>query len=214
MEPSFWHDRWESNQIGFHEGQPNPLLVAHIDTLGLKPGARVFVPLCGKTADIPWLLDRGFRVAGAELSEIAVSQLFESLGHLPTITAADDTEHHAGDDIDIFVGDIFDLTAAQLGPVDAVYDRAALVAMPDAMRARYAAHLIALTDGAPQLLITYEYDQNALNGPPFSVGEDIVRGLYERVYQLDMIVGEAVAGGFKGGHPAVERLWRLRPRVS
>ena len=59
MEPDFWHQKWQSNEIGFHKAEANPLLVEHFSALGLDAGARVFVPLCGKTLDIRWLLAQG-----------------------------------------------------------------------------------------------------------------------------------------------------------
>ena len=52
MEASYWQQRWEINQIGFHGDEVNPLLVSHIGALGLDKGARLFLPLCGKTLDI------------------------------------------------------------------------------------------------------------------------------------------------------------------
>lgn len=79
MEADFWHGKWARNEIGFHRSEANPLLVAHLDSLGLKPSARIFLPLCGKTLDIGWLLSNGFQVIGAELSEAAVVQLLRSL---------------------------------------------------------------------------------------------------------------------------------------
>ena len=80
MDPSFWRQRWEKNEIAFHESKANPLLVKHFTELSLAKGSRVFVPLCGKTLDISWLLSNGYRVAGAELSQIAIEQLFMELG--------------------------------------------------------------------------------------------------------------------------------------
>ena len=71
MNSSFWHQRWEKNEIGFHEDKPNPLLVKHFHELSVARGCRIFVPLCGKTLDISWLLSRDYRVAGAELSQLA-----------------------------------------------------------------------------------------------------------------------------------------------
>ena len=79
---------------------------------------------------------------------------------------------YSADGIDIFAGDIFEITADVLGPVDAVYDRAALVALPEGMRRRYAAHLAGITAVAPQLLVTFEYDQAEMDGPPFSITEE------------------------------------------
>ena len=145
MDPAFWHQRWETNQLGFHRPDVHPMLARYLDHLNVQDGARLFLPLCGKTVDIPWLLSRGYRVAGAELSQIAVRDLFDTMGVIPEVTPQGPLEHYHAPGVDIFVGDIFDLDDAVLGRVDAVYDRAALVALPDDMRARYVAHLPRLT---------------------------------------------------------------------
>ena len=210
MEHDFWHDRWESNRIGFHEDQPNPLLVTHFPELSVPDGGRLFVPLCGKTLDIHWLLSRGYRVAGAELSEVAIQQLFEDLGVEPKISDLGDLKRYSADSIDIFVGDIFKLTPGLLGPVDAIFDRAALVALPVKMRADYAPHLVEITGNAPQLLITFEYDQSRLDGPPFSIPADEVSRHYAHRYKISSLAHDNVAGGFKGLE-AKERVWLLIP---
>src|SRR4051812_13524607 len=111
MDANFWHETWQRNQLGFHQKEANPYLVAHLKDLSLPKSARIFVPLCGKTLDIHWLLSRGHRVAGAELSKIAIEQLFSELGVKPTIIPIDKLTRYSAKDIDIFVGDIFDLTA-------------------------------------------------------------------------------------------------------
>lgn len=207
MDADFWHAKWDKNEIGFHLHEVNPLLAEHFATLGLSPGNRVFVPLCGKTRDILWLLAAGYRVVGAELSQLAVEQLFGDLELTPAITPSGAYKRYAADDIDVFVGDIFALNGKDIGPVDGIYDRAALVAMPGEMRARYATHLPALTEQAPQLLITYEYDQRLQPGPPFSVSHDEVRACYGHRYQLSLIASRDVPGGLKGQCPAMEHVW-------
>ena len=209
MDPAFWHDRWETNQTAFHEGTPNALLTGNVGRLGLADGGRLFVPLCGKTVDIAWLLSQGYRVAGAELSRIAVDQLFEDLGVTPEVAAAGPLSHYRADNLDIFQGNIFDLGQDRLGPVDAVYDRAALVALPAPLRRDYARHLVEMTGGAPQLLIAFDYDQDRMDGPPFSVGEDEIRQLYGTRYAIEPIVRQQIPGGLKGKVPAEETLWHL-----
>ena len=211
MDPDFWHARWTANQIGFHEGKPNAHLEAHLGRLGLAAGARLFLPLCGKTRDIAWLLSRGLRVAGAELSPLAVAQLFDDLGVAPEISSVGSLEHHRAGGLDVFVGDIFALSADLLGPVDAVYDRAALVALPAPMRARYAAHMAAITAGAPQLLVCFTYDQAQAEGPPFSVPAADVRALYGAAYRPALLESRPVPGGLKGKVPAEEQAWLLEP---
>ncbi len=208
MQAEFWHQRWASNQIGFHESAVNPLLVAHIDALALSKDARVFLPLCGKTVDIDWLLARGVRVAGIELSELAVHQLFERLGVAPAITRSGGLERRSAANLDIFVGDFFALTAASLGAVDAVYDRAALIALPAEMRTRYVTHMESITAGAPQLLVTLDYDQAKLNGPPFSVSAAEVQSVYG-ARRPTLLASHDVVGGLKGSCPATENAWLL-----
>lgn len=211
MDHNFWHERWESGRIGFHEGRPNPLLVEHFAKLSVPVGGRVFLPLSGKTLDIDWLLARGFRVAGAELSEIAVREVFERLGVSPEIEEIGDLKRYRGPALDLFAGDIFALTPALLGPVNAVFDRAALVALPDTMRGRYTAHLASLTKSAPQLLFCFEYDQEILEGPPFSISATEVAAHYAELYEISQVERHVLEGGMKGV-PAAETVWLLEQR--
>ena len=212
MEHSFWHQRWEKGETAFHESDFNPLLVKHWPRLALPEGSRVFVPLCGKTLDIGWLLARGHRVVAAELSEIAVGQLFEGLGVQPAVSDLGDVKLFSAPELDVFAGDIFRLTRARLGPVDAIYDRAALVALPHAMRQRYTAHLNALTHCAPQLLICYEYDQTVMDGPPFSITDAELHEHYAASHTLERSECGDLPGGLKGRCPALEKVWLLRRR--
>ncbi|BAL27520.1 thiopurine S-methyltransferase [Azoarcus sp. KH32C] len=210
MDASFWHAKWEKNEIGFHQDQVNPFLIRYFGELSLSHGSRVFVPLCGKTRDIAWLLSQGYRVAGAELSRVAIEQLFAEFGVEPRISEAGSLTHFAAQDIDIHVGDIFELAAKDLGQVDAVYDRAALVALPEDMRRRYANHLAEITNRAPQLLITYEYDQAMQDGPPFSVSGEEVRRHYEARFDVALVDSADVPGGLRGKCPAKEHAWVLK----
>jgi thiopurine S-methyltransferase len=204
MEHNFWLDRWQTNQIGFHLADANPLLVKHFSSLQLAKGARVFIPLCGKTLDIAWLLSQGYRVAGAELVEMAIVQLFNDLGVSPSITTVGELKRYSAHNIDIFVGDIFELTADMLGAVDASYDRAALVALPSEMRVRYTTHIKTITQHAPELLITFEYDQALVPGPPFSVNAAEVKTHYDNATLLE---SNDLPQGMKGLYPAKEATW-------
>jgi thiopurine S-methyltransferase len=208
MQPDFWLERWRNNQIGFHEPAPHALLVAHFGALALDPGSRVFVPLCGKTLDIDWLLARGHRVAGVELSEDAVREVFERLGLHPDVRPQGVLSRWSAGDLDLFTGNMLDLQVAQLGEVAAVYDRAALIALPAPMRAPYAAQLSRITGAAPQLLITLEYDQACIEGPPFAVsGEEVARLYRDRTPTL--LASSEVPGGLKGRCAATENAWLL-----
>ncbi|QFY42614.1 thiopurine S-methyltransferase [Candidatus Methylospira mobilis] len=210
MDAGFWRKRWGNNEIAFHESEANPLLVKYFKALSLAEGGRVFVPLCGKTLDIAWLLSNGFRVAGAELVETAIKQLFMELRVEPKISADGKLKQYSAKNIDILVGDIFAISSTMLGPVDAIYDRAALVALFEEMRHRYAAHLMDITDKAPQLLLTYEYDQNLMEGPPFSISNEEVNQHYRDSYDLTLITSKNISGGLKGKCPATENVWLLK----
>ena len=207
MEPEFWHQRWKDNQIGFHRNDPNPILVNYFDALPLEAGSRIFIPLCGKTRDISWLLSKGHRIVGIELSPIAIGQLFEDLGVEPEISVSGKLKHYKGPDIDIFQGDFFDLSKEQLGSVDAVYDRGALVALPGDMRFQYTEHLSHITEQAQQLLITYYYDKSLGEGPPFSISNEELRDHYGERSCMSLLTTLNVEGGVNGIEPCQQKVW-------
>jgi len=188
MHHGFWHERWQTGQIGFHQPEVHPFLARWWPTLGLSPGARVYVPLCGKSLDMVWLAGRGHRVVGSELISIAISEFFSDRGLVPTTVAGERCRVHAAGPYEILEGDALGLTATDIGPVQATYDRAALVALPAEMRREYAASLARLLPtGASALLVAFEYPQEMKGGPPFSVEADEIRALFEPAFQLEEI---------------------------
>lgn len=209
MEASFWHKRWRERKIGFHKDEVNPLLVNNFDALKLAKGGRIFLPLCGKTRDIAWLLSKGYSVVGSELSQHAVVELFSELGIEPKISQTKVLAHYQAENIDIFVGDIFDLTAKELSLVDAVYDRAALVALPEATRGQYAKHLMKITEHAPQLLICYEYDQKHMDGPPFSINTQEVERHYKNTYSLELLERK-IKNTLRDDVESLQAVWLLK----
>ena len=180
MEPTFWHERWQTGVTPFHEGMLNRMLGRWFESLDLKAGEQVFVPLCGKAFDMRWLLEHGQRVLGVELSDIAVRDFFKENNIPLTRYCGNLFESFQGPDIQILCGDLFDLSATDLANVRCVYDRASLVALPQLDRQRYAKHLCQhLPVGTSMLLVSFEYDATRMNGPPFSVNEAEVGSLYE-----------------------------------
>ena len=179
MTPDFWKGRWETNQIGFHEGKPNALLTDLWPTLHIPQGARVFVPLCGKSLDMAWLAGEGHAVVGVELSEIAVRDFFAESGVTPSRETRDGFDISRAGSIEIWCGDFFALKPHHLAGIGAAYDRASLIAMPPELRPAYATKMLELVPrAAPMLLITLAYDQSEMTGPPFSVPIDEVESLY------------------------------------
>jgi len=211
MHHDFWYSRWQTNQIGFHLSETNPLLVKHFPALNLPQGAHVFLPLCGKSLDIHWLLAQGFCIVGVELSQIAVEALFADLKLSPTVRKVGALTRYSANNIEIFNGDFFALSAQILGKVDAIYDRAALVALPEDMRKRYTAHLMAITQKAMQLLICFEYDQTIHAGPPFSISKVEVNEHYHNIYAVQLLASHMMADGLKGKFPATEMVLQLTP---
>jgi thiopurine S-methyltransferase len=183
MEPDFWHQRWQQNQIGFHQGEVNPYLRQYWTELNVPAPARVLVPLCGKSLDLIWLLQQGYTVEGVELSEVAVRAFFEEQGIAAQHSQQGEWQVWESDRLRLWCGDFFNLTAAQLGPIDAVYDRAALIALPAAMRQQYVRHMQTLVGEVPHLLITLEYPQAQMDGPPFSVEQTEVDSLFGERYE-------------------------------
>ena len=215
MEASFWHQKWEANDTPFHGSEANALLVKYFNALSLAESSRVFIPLCGKTLDILWLLSNGYRVAGAELSKLAIEQLFAALGVEPIITTLGAIERYSAGKHRTSLSAISSISSqTTLGPVDAIYDPAALVALPETMRNRYTAHLSEITDNAPQLLICYEYDQSVLDGPPFSISNEEVHHHYRERYTLTAMASTEVPGGLKGKCAATENVWLLKQQSS
>lgn len=189
MKAEFWHERWETNQLGFHQDEVNPLLVEHWPALAVDPAAAAFVPLCGKSLDMVWLHEQGHPIVGVELSEIACRDFFAEQGlqasHAPHPRDAS-IERWTSPGYTLHCGDFFALAPADLEGVGGGFDRGSLVALPPETRARYAAHLAEiLPAGARMLLLTVVYDQSEMAGPPHSVPDDEVEALFAEHFRLE-----------------------------
>jgi thiopurine S-methyltransferase len=193
MKKEFWLERWERSEIGFHQGEINPYLLRYWQELPASRSCEVFVPLCGKSLDMLWLRQQGCKVLGVELSPIAVEDFFRENGQSPTHTTSGKFECCEADGIRILCGDFFDLTGQDMAKVSAVYDRASLVALPPEMRERYARHLAdILPSGTQILLVTFDYPQAEMQGPPFAVSESEVGALYGQYAEIRLLAQEDV----------------------
>lgn len=212
MDHEFWHERWREDRIGFHEGDPNALLLAHFDRLQMKADGRVFVPFCGKAVDLDWLLGQGFRVVGIELNQGAVEAAFERMGVMPARSRKGRLVRYMAEGIEIYCGDFFDLSVVELGSVDAIYDRAALVALPKEMRNAYGNHLAELGDRARQLLISFDYDQSQTEGPPFSVPGSEIEAIYASQFRYELLASRDISGPLANRCTGLEQAWLLTPK--
>ena len=189
MDPEFWQERWNTNQIGFHQPRPNEKLKAYWPNLALPAGSSVFVPLCGKSLDMVWLADQGHHVIGIELSEKAVDEFFAERGLTPTIRKMDTLTLKSAGPYKLWCGDFFAMPGDALVDITAVYDRASLIALPPAIRRDFASRLTAHARAAMAkiFLITFEYDQSRVDGPPHSVLSDEIYELFASAFQINPI---------------------------
>lgn len=207
MDAAFWHQRWSDNQIGFHQSAPTPLLMKYWPTLDVPTDARVFVPLCGKSLDMAWFAAQGHRVLGVELSKTAVEQFFSEHGLVADVETTRYGDHYRAGAIEIIVGDAFGLDADVLHDCSAVFDRAALIALPPELRERYARELYSrLPMHCRGLVITLEYPQEERAGPPFSVPEDEVLGNFGRDWAVTRIDRRPIPSDHPGYVGGVSRL--------
>lgn len=216
MNREFWLERWRKGQIGWHNDRVMPLLEKHWSAVALPPrGARVLVPLAGKSLDMVWLAAQGFRVLGVELSLIAVEQFFAENHLEPVARDAPHGRHFTAGNIEVVCGDVMALDTLELGSCSGLYDRAALIALPPQMRRQYADRVYArLPRGCRGLMITLEYAQDQRDGPPFSVEEGEVRELLEADWDVSLLERRNVlaaeprfaAQGVTALHTAIYRL--------
>jgi len=218
LQPEFWHDRWRTGQIGFHQSAVDRHLEELWPQMGLPNDGRVLVPLCGKSLDLLWLRDRGHPVAGVELSAVALESFFMENGIPAQRRALENFDLYEAPGLKLYRGDFFALTPQLLGSVRAVYDRAALIAWKPELRAAYVAHITALTGpGTQTLLVAMEYPQEQMSGPPFSVSADDVHRLYAGTHVIQVLSKQDVlaseprlrARGLTQLHEACYRLTRL-----
>ncbi|KRG69019.1 thiopurine S-methyltransferase [Pseudoxanthomonas dokdonensis] len=186
MEAEFWLQRWQQGKTGFHQDRVMPLLQRHWPALRMPDGSRVLVPLAGKSLDMIWLAACGHQVLGVELSALAVAQFFAENDLVPRISRSRYGVHHHAGNIELICGDVFDLDMQMLADCRGVYDRAALIALPEDLRQRYVRHVYGqLPRDCRGLLITLEYPQHEKSGPPFSVTADAVDQLFQPQWRVE-----------------------------
>jgi len=186
LQPEFWHARWRTGQIGFHQSKVDRHLEKHWPLLGLAPASRVFVPLCGKSLDLLWLLERGHSVVGVELSAVALESFCMEQGIPARRRTLDHFDVYENPGLELYRGDFFALTRQIVGGFSAIYDRAALISWAPELREAYVAHMTAMTSpGAQTLLVTMEYAQTQMSGPPFCVAAHEIESLYARHHAIE-----------------------------
>jgi len=191
MDPEFWHERWTRGEIGFHQHDFNTHMQAFTNRLELRPGAHIFVPLCGKSLDLLWLRQQGFHVSGVEISPQAVADFFSENRLAVDSSAIPGGQLYRSAGLDIYCVDFFTTDFPGMPVIDAVYDRAALVALPPDMRKVYASRLVGmLAPGVRILLVTLDYPQSEMRGPPFAVTLDEVGERFGEACLIELLHSE------------------------
>ncbi|SRR3990167_7772049 len=194
MQSEFWHHCWQHQRIGFHQYEIHPLLPVVFSQLNWESSKAIFAPLCGKSLDLWWLSQQG-KVIGAELSELACQQFYQQQNQPFSVSVQGDFRHFSHPAVDVWQGDYFALTSEQLGKIGLIYDRAALIALPLQMRIDYVKQLKRLCPGPVSLLLlSLEYPQEEMSGPPFSVTEPEVRMLFDFAASVELVALRNMTG--------------------
>ena len=215
MEIDFWKKRWLDNQTGFHLDQANPYLTDYWSALNLSPNSTVLVPMCGKSLDMRWLAEQKLKVLGVECSEKAVEEFFSEQNIKQKIDTHNNYARHSTDDYSLLLGDFFKLDKKILSEVNAVYDRASLVALPEQMREQYAKLLVnELPDTVTMLLVTVDFNQSLMSGPPFSITDEEVQALYSDHFDIKIlhqkdVIEEQQRFKEKGLDYMIERVYKI-----
>ena len=218
MDKVFWLEKWQQGQIGFHQQEYNAYLTESWHVLGVPNSSTVFVPLCGKSLDMLWLRGQGHHVIGVEVSEQACLAFFQENGLEYERHREEPFDVYQAQGITIYCGDFFAFNAKHVSDVAVVYDRASMVAMPEELRQRYAAHLRQILPGTtPIFLVTMEYEQAQMDGPPFSVLQQDVEQAYADTYTIQRVLKKNVLDENerfrqRGVTALAEAVYVLRPK--
>lgn len=156
--------------------------------LSLKSQTRVLVPLCGRSHDMKWLAQQNCQVIGVEVSQKALQKFMNQCGDKFSTNSSHGFMIYKSASIELWQGDFMKIPESKIKPVDAVYDKAAIVALPKNMRTEYADKLLELCDEHTQILLqTFEYKQDEMNGPPFSVDEEEINRLFGHRFGITLL---------------------------
>lgn len=220
MQTEFWHEAWaKAPEPGWQQKAYNRFLTRHWAATGAVPQETVFVPLCGRSLDMQWLREYGHHIVGIDLSVSALERFCEQQSIDAVCERDGELSVFRAPGWTLYAGDFFKLQSSHLSQVSRVFDRAALIAMPEDMREKYSAHLTAVLPGGVEMfLITISYDQEKMKGPPFSVPDAEVHRLYRNfsASALESDSGPDALGNLRerGLDSLTETCFLLQPQVD
>lgn len=210
---SLWLAMWKNGQTDFHQILVNQQLQDYWHQLKVPTTGRILVPLCGKSRDLVWLALRGHQVIGIELSSIAVKAFFEENNLKPKKIRCGNFTIWRHGRIRIFCGDIFALKSSDLGQIDAIYDRAALSALPEPIRKLYVTKLLSFMPLLkPMLLLTTE-DADPLRtiDSQAEIDQEIF-DLYSPYFAINVRYGDSYLAS--SAHDPVDKVYQMNLRIS
>lgn len=175
----FWLNTWQVGHIPFHQSEINQDLLKFWPDLSIERGSKVLVPLCGKSLDMLWLSTQQYQVIGIELCEQAVVAFLQEHQLTYTVECVAGVLCYKAANLILWVGDIFTLDSSLVPAIDAIYDRASLIALPQKLRPLYVERCLGWLKPLGRILLkTIANEQDIACGPPYSVSEEEVRCLY------------------------------------
>ena len=187
MKNEYWLNKWQTNDISFHENVVNPDLITYIEKLNLKSGDNILVPLCGKTKDMLWLADQGLHVFGIEISPIACQDFFSEMNISPEIKQFNNVTKFKYKNITLLCGDLFDITKNDFPKIHAVYDCKALIALPSDVRVKYVNHIISCVGTDIRILLHTRETTCEVSPPPYPVEIDEIKILYGKYFKIERL---------------------------
>lgn len=219
MEISYWQSRWQNDKTGWHMQQVFSPLKTYWNSLQLAKGATVFVPLCGKSLDLEWLVNQGHYVVGVDVSVKAVHELTKRHNEPFKESSKGSFTCYKSNSMELWRGDVFKLQKRWLPAIDAIYDKAALIALPPEMRKAYAITLKSFLQPHTQIFINcFEYNQNEMPGPPFAVFRDELESLLGDQFNIKLLHAQSLFDELtnfhrRGLHSYLkEKIYRLSPK--
>ncbi len=219
MEISYWKSRWRKNNTGWHMTEVYPMLPELWPKLALRDNATVLVPLCGKSRDMQWLAAQGFHIIGVEASSKALEQFMQSSDRQFSRTHSHGYTVFTSTDINLWQGNFLNLPQRAIGPVNAIYDKASIVALPPEMRKEYSRKLLNLCNDTTEIFLqSFEYEQKEMNGPPFSVDENEIRSHFDQRFNITLMNERSIFENVKKFQQRglssyfIEKIYHLSPR--
>ena len=198
MDQNYWIGRWQRGETTWHQEEVEPSLITYFSDL--EP-TRVLVPFCGKSRDLSWLIAQRHEVIGVEVSELACQSYFQENGISYRQISQGSSTLYQGGNVSILNADFLTIERSHVGEIGAVYDRAALIALPSDMRMQYTQQMIRLvrscakSQGFKFLQIILERTPTDPQGPPFSVTQKELETLYGGFFDIRFLHREDAGKG-------------------